>query len=198
MIAATLAACGGPESATVVRQPPAANSAPAAIMVSNDCRASVRDFLEWYYQNQERLATYVVLNYPQIASGAYEVPPGHVSKSGRYELNELGLTQYIALLDSTGFFSSSFLSNKKQELASKASKLASFRANDGPPPGFEADLLLYTQELYEPEDLDNLRLKPSVTGKQASVVVLPIMDRRWEFVVAEQNTRCVITDILFK
>ena len=203
--AASLAACGGPEPAATVREsskptPPVAASPapPAATSAPKDCPATVRTFLQWYYQNQERLATYVVLSYPQSAAAAFEVPPGHVSKSGRYELNEPGLAQYIGLLDSTGFFSASFLANKKQELARKAGRLTSFRPDDGPPPGFDADLLFYSQELYEPEDLGSLRLKPGAAAGQSAVVVLPIMDRRWEFTVAQQSAGCVITAIAFK
>lgn len=202
VLAGTLTYCNAPDrtATTVATEPaaktPPATSTPTAPPVLGDCPATVRAFLSWYYQNQERLATYQVLSYPRQAAASFEVPAGHISKSGRYELNEAGLTRYIALLDSTNFFSAAFLASKRTELTRKATRLASFGAADGPPPGFDADLLFYTQELYEPEDLDSLRLAP--WGSGPATVLLPILGRRWEFATTQQHGRCVITNIAFK
>jgi hypothetical protein len=192
VLAGALTHCNAsPDQPTTTRaaEPTAAPSAPA-------CLATVRAFLSWYYQNQERLATYQVLSYPQQVAASFEVPAGHISKSGRYELNEAGLTRYLALLDSTGFFAPAFLASKRTELTRKAAQSASVGATDGPPPGFDADLLFYTQELYEPEDLDSLQLAPQGTGP--ATVLLPIFGRRWEFATAQQQGRCMITSIAFK
>jgi hypothetical protein len=203
VLAGAFTHCNTPpdQSATTVATAPAteapsATSAPTAASTASGCPATVRAFLSWYYQNQERLATYQVLSYPQQVAASFEVPAGHISKSGRYELNEAGLTRYLSLLDSTGFFSPAFLTSKRTELTHKAAQLASFGAADGPPPGFDADLLFYTQELYEPEDLDSLRVAPQGAGP--ATVLLPIMGRRWEFATTQQQGRCMITNIAFK
>lgn len=175
---------------------PSVPSDSAAVPTPDDCLATVRAFLSWYYQNQERLATHQVLSYPQQVAASFEVPAGHISKSGHYELNEKGLTRYLALLDSTSFFSPTFLTNKRTELTRKAAQLVSFGAADGPPPGFDADLLFYTQELYEPEDLDSLQLASQSSGP--ATVLLPVLGRRWEFATTQQQGHCVITSIAFK
>lgn len=200
LLAGALTYCHSPDqpAATAAAPPteaPPATAAPAAASALS-CPATVRAFLSWYYHNQERLATYQVLSYPEQAAASFEVPAGHISASGRYELNAAGLTRYLALLDSTGFFAPAFLAAKRTELTRKAARLASFGAADGPPPGFDADLLFYTQELYEPEDLDSLRLAPAATGPD--VVLLPILGRRWEFATTQQHSRCVITGIRFR
>ena len=209
LLAALLWGCGGPETSTATGEqttPPEqaaaqdatpTGPAPPANLIET-CAATVRQFLGWYYQNQERLATHLVLRYPKTAADAHEVPPAHVSHSGRYELSEPGLAEYVQLLDSTGFFSVSFLANKKQELTRKAHRLAAFNPADGAPPGFDAALLLYTQELYELEDIASVHLKPAAAAGQPAVFVLPVMGRQWEFTVTEQNGRCAITNIVFK
>lgn len=178
------------DASSTVRHVPAVSSA--------DCQATVRRFLEWYYQNQERLPTHLVLRYPKEVAAAFEVPAVHVSSSGRYELDEAGLKQYIGILDSTGFFSASFLAAKKQELTRKARRLASFRPAEGPPPGFDADMLLYTQEIYEPEDISNLRTQAATSSGQPPFIVLPIMERQWTFTMEQNPNTCVISAITFQ
>lgn len=95
-------------------------------------------FLKWYKANFEEILKIQLVDLKEDET------------TTQYRVNFANTDKYLALLKSSGFFSSKFLETMKKYFESGDIKLVELKQNDGPPTGFEHDLLLYTQE---PESL---------------------------------------------
>ena len=106
----------------------------AAVTDSNTIVQVVKDFLQWYKVNYDTLNSNPLVTL--------------VSKGNdtRYRVNFENAVTYLKLLQSSEKLEAEFINKMNSRLQSCDSAFMYKKQNDGPPEGFEADLLLLTQE----------------------------------------------------
>jgi hypothetical protein len=129
--------------------------------VSNDSIALVtpiKDFLHWYKTNYKAANNFVF-----VAKDA----------DGNYQVNLQECEKYMAYLESSGLISNRYRTDWFKYFESKATYLKDNPQNEGPPEGFEFDLVLISQE---PEvvlnDIDNMTI--AITKIEGDIAVLSV------------------------
>jgi hypothetical protein len=145
--------------------------------------AQVRSFLSWYK-----------LSYLKIGDLQNRIVSPVRYNSGKiYRVNFQQSKKYLALINSSGYFSKEFLMNLTEFFKSIDKKLIELKQDDGVPEGFEGDLLLKTQE---PEwilnNISNLEIKIISQSKVRFVLKL---ENRLYFIL---NKDFKIMDIDYK
>ncbi|MBK9256704.1 MAG: hypothetical protein IPM42_14545 [Saprospiraceae bacterium] len=114
-------------------QHPSENSA-STEQINNDTLAmiqSVKGFLTWYKEN-----------YSKANSFGFT----YMDKQGNYNVSVAQGEEYLNFLKSSGYISDTYVSLWLQYFKDKAAYLEENLQNEGPPEGFEFDLVLITQE----------------------------------------------------
>jgi hypothetical protein len=133
--------------------PPRGAAAPAVPASRPDCRPRLQAFYRWYVGHRDRLDTLrYCLADPRRLAGAPRP----------YALDPAKQRAYVQYLAGSGYFAPSFLEALNRSLAQKGAYLRAHPQVDGEPVGFEADGILFTQDL----DLTpaTFRYEPTTTG----------------------------------
>jgi len=121
----------------------------------------VKSFLNWYRENYARVQQIQLVDF---------------SSDGHYELQLDGMEEYLLILKNSGLFSESFVQNMKMYFEECDDRFKVTQQNDGPPVGFEADLLLHTQEpnaiLEKQTTLDYNVIHQSESLKRVQLITL--------------------------
>ena len=154
---------------------------------SNDkaihCQPStIREFLKWYKDHYEPISAI------QIVSLAGE------EDTARYKVDNTNAAAYTSLLRSSGYFSEQYLDNQLLYFKERESIFSRSRQSDGVPVGFEADLLLFTQE---PEALLEQYKTLSIEEVDKQQYKLVATDHNLLFDMVEQNGECVVNKISY-
>ena len=119
-----------------------------------DCQLRLQSFYRWYLGHRDRLETlrYCLADLTPVSGGAPQP----------YAVDPVKQHAYVQYLAGSGFFAPSFLQNLTRSLAQKSAYLRTHPQFDGEPVGFEADGILFTQDL----DLTPafFRYEPTATG----------------------------------
>lgn len=106
---------------------------------------TIIDFLIWYRENRDRLGKIQLVN---NADGMGSSPSKH------YSVNFKNTEVYLMEIQKSTFVSEAYINDQRQYFKKCSQQLKETLQNDGPPAGFEFDLILLSQD-YE-EDLANL------------------------------------------
>jgi len=133
----------------------------AIIPVENDTTAivkSVRQFIHWYKEH------YTMVNQVKFIEQ---------DKSGNYQVNLTECNTYLKNLESSGFISQEYLKEWNTYFESKAIYLKENPQSEGPPEGFEFDLVLITQE---PElvwnAIDSISINVTMSSNQKAIATM--------------------------
>ncbi|TGE29265.1 hypothetical protein [Hymenobacter metallicola] len=132
-----VAACNGPASAPETAAPPQASPPPAASTKPDTSSApaqTVRRFIKWYARNGESLPGNFVLNDDGLDSTKF------------YTVNFPGTEEWLTAVQQSGTVSAAYLNGWRAYFRSYADTLRLHPQNDGPPAGFDYDLLMLSQE----------------------------------------------------
>lgn len=97
------------------------------IMIGN----RIRDFIIWYRDH-----------YKEVNDVKFVSP----DEQGNYQVNPEECNKYLSRLNSSGFISKSYLEAWSKYFESKEKDFKQFPQSEGPPEGFEFDLVFITQE----------------------------------------------------
>lgn len=129
------------------------NSKTAPLKVNNNPQITlIRNFLKWYQ-----------LNYIEINSISL-VDLKEDSLAAQYEINLKNIERYLDIFKKSGYVSEVYINNMRDYFKKANENLLKTKQNDGPPEGFESDLVLFTQE---PEDI--LKHLNSIKIEQISI-----------------------------
>jgi len=95
------------------------------------------NFLKWYRDNEKRLQQFDV------------VKGGLPDSTKNYYIDFIMAERYIAELRASGFLSDAFLNDLMDYFKQCSLYLKKYPQNDGPPPGFEADLIMKSQDYMD-------------------------------------------------
>lgn len=154
-----------------------AHSLRKEIQAPKDSSALVQkviQFLKWYKQNYSKARDFEFIK---------------TDAKGNYQVNLNDCKRYLDTLKSSGCISGSYIKDWQKYFDDKAAYLAENPQNEGPPEGFDYDLVLITQE---PElVLDNIRkLKYKVlkcTSTKATVGVTGKFGVDYEFEMSKSG-----------
>ncbi len=118
----------------------------------------IRKFIHWYQEH------YAMVNQVKFLAR---------DKSSNYQVNLSECSQYLKNLESSGLISPDYLKEWNKYFESKAVYLKENPVSEGPPEGFEFDLVLITQE---PElvwnAIDSLTIEVKMTSDQKAVATI--------------------------
>ena len=148
---------------------------------------TVVDFLDWYRHSAYYHSNAFVNNVGQEYSDSAKF----------YSVNFTETEKYLDTLKATGWISEKYIAQWRQYFADCQKEFDKNPQNDGPAYGFDADLIMLSQE-YD-EDLDHLEkcrvAGLIVTGAKATVVIEFYTGRRMKYLLSMNNGIWQIDDI---
>ncbi|MDO7854254.1 hypothetical protein [Hymenobacter convexus] len=213
-----LLACGSDKSsqqtvATSPKQPFTQDSVVAAAPVSthlDTCGERMKGFLRWYLDLAD-----VEKPHPEGSSVQFKIPitpetdsavaaqvtSDQKSSTKYYQMDWRSVDSYLAMLGKSGYFSKSYLQEKRTSLLRRGKALDEARMEDGEPEGFEADEVFWMMELYAASDIDGLRVYRAPNKKvRGGIYELPESlpeGEKFSFLLytKTENGRCVIDSV---
>jgi hypothetical protein len=149
---------------------------------SLDCTNTIMAFLKWYKMNYEKV------NSMQNAVVSLKGD----SANAQYRVDFDAAEKYLAKLRASGFFSDQFLQKTLQYFKRADENLVRTRQNEGPPEGFEFDLLLLTQES---ESLLAHYESSKIATIAPNQIKLVLPENTLYFTVRGQQGNCIIDSI---
>jgi len=172
---------------------------PAAVALTRPDSLRLQGFLRWYLAFAERRDTSLapLLRYALPPAGAErraflaQTVPADISTTGYIVLNERKAANYFDRLQASGYFSAGFLRRQAASPRQRAAVLHQERQTEnGAVPGFEADEVFNTQDLYGAAEISQLR--PAATP---AVYQLPVGIESFYFYTRREQGQVVIDSI---
>jgi hypothetical protein len=134
---------------------------------------TIDGFLTWYKDNYFRL---------------YQYSLTYTNDSGHYQVDTNHCKQFLEELKSTGFISDVYVRLWKKYFDDQAENFKINIQNEGPPEGFDMDLVLLTQE---PEEVLNhittLRYENFDMDDHSAVVIVHTRWEEWKYIIELSN-----------
>ncbi|MFD2937033.1 hypothetical protein [Spirosoma flavum] len=152
--------------------------------ISTDSTVAVRtvqNFLRWYKANIGATSRIILVNQN----------PGKP-----YSVNIKNTEQYLATLRSSHLLTDTFLNEWRTFFKERQTGFQATPQREGPPTGFDYDLVMLSQEVdMQLDSLKTLKIK-SVKLKQNKAAVKFFLLADYEFRLVQQNNRWLINEIL--
>ncbi len=120
---------------------------------------TVKGFLKWYKTNYTR---------------ANDFPFTGTDKKGYYTVDHPACERYLQYLKSSSYISDTYVVEWRKFFKSKAQYFKEFPQNEGPPYGFDLDLVLITQEPELVLDAINI-LKFKIKERTATTAIIEVV-----------------------
>ena len=213
-----LFACGSDKSsqqavATVAEQTITKDSVVAAtpaIIRLDACGERMKEFLRWYldlvdYEKPHPEGSSIQFKIPITPESdsalAARVTPEQRSSTKYFQMDWRSVDSYLTMLEKSGYFSKSYLQEKRESLLRRGKALDAAKMEDGEPEGFEADEVFWMMELYASSDIDRLRIYRTSNAKVRDIIYeLPEAlpgGEKFSFLLytKTENDRCVIDSV---
>ncbi|UFH53669.1 hypothetical protein [Spirosoma sp. KNUC1025] len=142
---------------------------------------TVLDFLQWYKTNLSLISQINLVNQE----------PGNV-----YSVNERNTERYLIYLRSSEFLTDHYLNEWETFFRERQAGFEASPQNEGPPTGFEYDLVMLTQDVdMQMDSLNQLKIN-STTVHQDKASVQFFLLEDYEFRLVKQHNRWLINEIL--
>ncbi|GAB3723188.1 hypothetical protein GCM10027594_04100 [Hymenobacter agri] len=174
------------------------------------CGERMKGFLRWYlnlvdYEKPHPEGSSVQFKIPITpetdSALAARITPEQRSSTKYYQMDWHSVSSYLAMLGKSGYFSKSYLQEKRASLLKRGKALDAAKMEDGEPEGFEADEVFWMMELYATSDIDKLRAYRASNAKtRDGIYELPVAlpgDEKSSFILytKKENDRCVIDSV---
>jgi len=204
LLYATLASCETPSRPAAVAT---LHTTPLAPRATAADLSRTQQFLRWYLAFSERRDTSVapLLRYvlppagPERQAFLAQTAKNDVSPTGYIILHERKARNYLDSLQASGYFSAGFLVRYEASLQQRrAALIAEKQTENGAVPGFEADEIFNTQDLYQLADVASLTLAPRAEQSNTLTAVyhLPVGPESFYLYTSRQARRIVIDRIV--
>lgn len=146
---------------------------------------TVVEFLRWYKRDHGSVDQ---MHLVQHAGVDYD-------STKFYAVNFVGTENYLAQVKSSGYVSEKYLNTWRAYFKEQEDFMIKNPQNDGPPYGFEYDLVLMTQEVDQAMDaIDNIKVTDVNESGDSAVVKVDIMTKLG-FTLTKANGKWLIDDI---
>lgn len=128
--------------------------------IDNIYTIKTKEFLKWYKTNFEKINKIQLINFDLNDTTSF------------YTLNNNIAAQYITYIKNSNLFSNEYIENLNKYLLEKGAYLNKIKQKDGPPIGFDFDLILFTHE--QNYYLDNINELQYTTQQYPSFTIIKI------------------------
>lgn len=142
---------------------------------------TIKDFLNWYDVNYKEVNSFELVNQGE---GVF------------YSVNFYETEKFLASLKSSGFVSDKYLDVFRKQFEEAQKTFEKDPINEGPPPGFDYDIVLWTQEpdLVIERGGNPTIIFSSIRDDEASIALDVYMNL--EFTLSKSNGKWMIDQIL--
>lgn len=139
---------------------------------------SIKGFLKWYKHH------YTTVNNFLLTTS---------DSKGYYMVDEKACENYLSFLKSSGYISESYISDWRKYFTSKVQFFKEQPQNEGPPEGFDMDLVLLTQEPeYILNDIDKLKFKTTTIKGNTAVIEVSNAYSMYDFEMSKIDGKWII------
>lgn len=149
---------------------------------NEDCSSAVKEFLSWYKIHFDSLKALQLVDLIEDSVNVH------------YRINFNNAQKYIGELKASGLFTEEYLENLLRYFKERDGEFVKENQSDGPPIGFEADLLLHTQE---PELVLKNFASLKIEYVKPLLLKLVSIDNDLVFEFKVKDGRCLIESIKF-
>ena len=129
---------------------------------------AVIEFLKWYRAESNDISKIGLVNYPEGGVDSL----GNVTDSSKfYTVDFNGAGDYLLRLASSGFLSENYIAGQRAYFKNADKAFHQFHAYDGPPEGFDADLVMLSQD-YDLADVEKARSSTKMKTPSSATVRL--------------------------
>ena len=142
---------------------------------------TVTNFLGWYNENYNDANSFILVN----------------QDSAYYSVNFEQTEKFLSYLKSSGYVTGAYLNHFRAYFKDAETTFQKDSINEGPPPGFDYDIVLYTQE---PELVIEKRKNPIVLSKEIKddTIILNLnLELPLQFQLSKQNAKWMIDRIQY-
>jgi len=148
---------------------------------SQQARQTVLDFLTWYKKNIAAINRFPLVNQKG------EEP---------YSVNLKNGERYLGFLKKSNFLTDQYLNNWRQYFKERNEGFRLNPENEGPPTGFEYDLVLLSQDVdMQLDSLSSLKIKKITVLNNSAKVNFKLIEE-YQFQLVRRNNRWMINNIL--
>lgn len=151
----------------------------------NTPEQTVISFLKWYRDNENRVKQHIL------------VKGGLTDTTTFYSIDYKGTEAYLAELKKSKFLSNTFLKNLREYFIECDRKLKEHPLNDGPPWGFEADLIMKCQDYMDVWVYINKAkvIKKKINGNKARIILHFVANYKMDFTLTRIKNKWLIDSI---
>ena len=147
----------------------------------------VKEFINWYGRNQTKLRDIELVN-----NSRGEI----IDTTKFYSVNFVNTEKYLIEFKKSGLFSEKYIESQRRYFKECESDFTAEPENDGPPSGFDYDLVMKSQDFEIEELIRDLKIKNlNVTAKTAKLTADFGMYYKLNFKLSKINETWKIDDI---
>jgi hypothetical protein len=148
----------------------------------------IKEFINWYGKNQTKLSQIELVNNSR----------GEIIDSTKfYSVNFENTEKYLTQFKKSGLFSEKYIESQRKYFKDCESDFISEPENDGPPSGFDYDIVMKSQDFEIKELIRDLKVKNlTVTEKTAKLTADFGIYYKLNFTLSKENEVWKIDDII--
>lgn len=148
----------------------------------------IKEFINWYGKNQTKLSQIELVNNSQN-----EI----IDSTKFYSINFENTEKYLTEFKKSGLFSEKYIESQRKYFKDCESDFVAEPENDGPPSGFDYDIVMKSQDFEIEELIRDLKVKNlSVAGKTAKLTADFGIYYKLNFTLSKENEVWKIDDII--
>jgi len=148
----------------------------------------IKEFINWYGKNQTKLSKIELVN-----NSHNEI----IDTTKFYSVNFENTEKYLTEFKKSGLFSEKYIESQRKYFKDCESDFIAAPENDGPPSGFDYDIVMKSQDFEMEELIRDLKVKNlNVTEKTAKLTADFGIYYKLNFILSRENEVWKIDDII--
>jgi hypothetical protein len=155
---------------------------------SENLTNKIKEFINWYGKNQPKLSKIELVNNSQN-----EI----IDSTKFYSVNFENTEKYLTEFKKSGLFSEKYIESQRKYFKDCESNFIAEPQNDGPPSGFDYDIVMKSQDFEMSELIQDLKIKNlSISEKTAKLTAFFGVYYKLNFTLSKENEVWKIDDII--
>ena len=164
------------------------NSAKTESKINENLANKIKEFINWYGKNQTKLSKIELVNNSQN-----EI----IDTTKFYSVNFENTEKYLNEFKKSGLFSEKYIESQRKYFKDCESNFISEPENDGPPSGFDYDIVMKSQDFEMEELIRDLKVTNlNVSGKTAKITADFGEYYKLNFLLSKENEVWKIDNII--
>ncbi|ESU20490.1 hypothetical protein FEDK69T_30150 [Flavobacterium enshiense DK69] len=146
---------------------------------NEDLKKQITEFITWYGKNEKKLHEFELVNnsYNEI-----------IDSTKFYSVNFENTEKYLSEFRKSGLFSERYIENQRRYFKECEKNLIAYPENDGPPSGFDHDIVMKSQDFVMEELIRDLKVENvQILNKTAKLTANFGYDYKLQITLSEEN-----------